>query len=745
MGINRYDKAPEWNPGVLPYELILKAADMTQQRWDKAKASGDELANELFKSVEVVPRSVDEQVVLPGVMKEYQDLSTRLSNDPDMNPTKYQMEVGNFVNRNKSLLNRMTNLANLYQAGITTKLANMQDPKFREDNIYFDHEQPDLTAVDSRTQDDWENKIGYKAQSNYNPFITKSYLDQWLANTVAANTNAAGQVSSVTSKEIDDLAEKATASATNYLTTGNYDSWIKSGKLDGMRPDEVFFATDGKTYFDGKTIGEMPPLEKAKAMIMLTGMEQLHNKNMLTKANSGRGRGTAKNEKGIVEPFDTIIGTTTLLNNDIATLTNSTVTNGGILQTVKPSTISRPGTYSGDPQMDRDAALIGTIETVLNNNNVTGILNRIKTSEDAVTKNLRDLQLGGPEASIARARQKGDELLLAKNVLELGETLESIKTQPQYLEVAAMLSEQGYDVKTPREMAQAYSKLMLKDAQAKANMKPEQRRISDAIALTFGKTEMVVPVSYTGENNVYDFGTTKAVKGVAVLGTEAEVIDKLEAANSNLMDVDKGGDAWFDMGDYRGIFGEGSWEGKKSLDNAFPGMFVKVPVTKTVDGQQVTTEMVGLNVYQPINLYDPNVRDRYNSSKLTGTTSEEFRGEFNAGATVKNIKDRIDRTMKIFEKNPSHIPSWGMRLAGTIALMPEKVKKIVEPMFESYKDPNTGKIANIQGFAGLYNTITNFGNDHESLYKFLTQVDEDLKNFQQLQGQQGNPLEGLQP
>ncbi len=253
MGINRYDKAPEWNPGVLPYELILKAADMTQQRWDKAKTAGDELANELFKTVKVTPRSVDEQVVLPGVMKEYQDLSTRLSNDPDMNPTKYQMEVGNFVNRNKSLLNRMTNLANLYQAGVTTKAGNMQDPKFRADNTYFDHTQTDFTKVDSRTKDPWEDQMGFKATQNYNPYISSNLLNEWVANTVSANTNSAGQISSLTSKELDDLAEKATASATNYVTSENFQDHITSGKLDGMVPDEVFFATDGKTYFDNKT------------------------------------------------------------------------------------------------------------------------------------------------------------------------------------------------------------------------------------------------------------------------------------------------------------------------------------------------------------------------------------------------------------------------------------------------------------------------------------------------------------
>jgi hypothetical protein len=282
MGINRYDKAPEWNPGVLPYELILKAADMTQQRWDKARAESDQEVSDIFKNVRTVPQSQDELGNLPAIRSKYKELQNQLITDPDMNPTKYSMAINNFVSESKPLLDRMTSLADLYKANNTALASKMMDPDFRADNKLLPWLQFNPQDVDSRSQDPWEANMNYKFTQNWGTHIEGKLLNKWVGSAInpqAMIDPTTGAFTTEFGKTIADLEEKANTGAVNYMQSENFNDFISGDReLLGTVPDDVLSQLGGKTYFDGKAMYELTPYEQAKAMIMLTGAEQINSK-----------------------------------------------------------------------------------------------------------------------------------------------------------------------------------------------------------------------------------------------------------------------------------------------------------------------------------------------------------------------------------------------------------------------------------------------------------------------------------
>lgn len=285
MAINRYDKAPEWQPAVLPYDMILKAADLTQQRWDKATVETDKQVDDLFKNARAVPTSVDEQANLPGVRSEYMKLRESLVNDVDMNPTKYQYMVNDFVSKNKPLLDKMTSRYNMWQAGQNTRATNLANPEWAADNFYLDTDQVDVSQLDSKSDVLWEPHLTPKATQNPGTYIQASVLDKWTGMTLNPESmvDSQGRITMEFGKSIDDLKNKARSGSAAYMRSNNFRSIYRSGKWDNVVPDDIIRDVTGEEYYGGLTLGEMEPEQYAEAMIVLTGMEQLNSKKSMTK------------------------------------------------------------------------------------------------------------------------------------------------------------------------------------------------------------------------------------------------------------------------------------------------------------------------------------------------------------------------------------------------------------------------------------------------------------------------------
>ena len=295
MAINRYDKAPEWQPAVLPYDMILKAADLTQQRWDKATVETDKQVDDLFKNTRAVPTSVDEQANLPGVRSEYMKLRESLVNDTDMNPTKYQYMVNDFVSKNKPLLDKMTSRYNMWQAGQNTRATNLSNPEWASDNFYLDSDQVDVSQLDSKSDVLWEPHLTPKATQNPGTYIQSSVLDKWTGMTLNPESmvDSEGRITMEFGKSIDDLKNKARSGSSAYMRSNNFKSIYRSSMWDDVVPDDIIRDVTGEEYYGGLTLGEMEPEQYAEAMIVLTGMEQLNSKKAMTKgtASSASGKG----------------------------------------------------------------------------------------------------------------------------------------------------------------------------------------------------------------------------------------------------------------------------------------------------------------------------------------------------------------------------------------------------------------------------------------------------------------------
>ena len=749
MGINRYDKAPEWTPPVLPYELILKAADMTQQRWDKGVAEGDRMANDLFSKVKVVPTSVDEQVNLPAIRQEYQNLRSQLINDPDMNATKFQYAIQDFTNKHRATLDRMTGLAAYAEADAVTRNKNIADAEWSAGNTYIPSNIPDWRMVDSTQRDQpWETMLTSRGTSNWDKFTTENYLKDWKDKTQLLEKDpVTGGVTKVDGKVIDDLHNIAKSSGAQYMNTTNFKDWASSGQLNGWNPDDAM----GTNYFGGKNFEDLSPYQQAQAMVMASGYEQLNIDKTMTQGFKQTTNSTADAKMAAIagsDPYAVFLGTNTISTNEMALISGKNVSKQGgydvVAEDIPPNYMSRLGLNTDDPEIENTIGLLTASEEVFSGLGIRSALNEYQQALDESRKlnidfvndklaqtapsvsayvansqvpnfNINDPSSGYGE-KIANNKKRQESALKA-----LQTSLEKTKNSSHYLNLVEMLSSNGYDASSPSKVAEAMTAMSKKIAEAKANMTINEQEVRDAISLSFFGEGGKALVNYDGDNNIIDLGTSKVAKGVVMAGNSSALMNRLDNIDDSLIDS-----SWFsDTGQFESI---------EEFNKEYPGMFVQVGT----DDKGET--LWGIRVYTPLNLYDTKKHMNYDDAKMgTGSNWDVTRGAFLQNSSSLYIQDKITRSYNMMEKNPKYISSLKTAALSMVQNMPNTpdaayVKQEVKRVIDSAEN-------NKMEFAHVYQALVMFGGDPILLSKYFRSIDGG--NPQQPQGTTSNPLGGL--
>ena len=726
MGINRFDKAPEWQPWTLPYDLILKAADMTQQRWDKGVADSDKIADDLFKGVKTVPGSVDESTNLPAIREQYNQMREQLITDPEINSTKFTSRVQQFAGQHKSTLDRMTNLASLYDANSVAVNANESNAAWRALNEYLpgSHIDPSrINSLDDKTPQ--ERLINSQPTTNFTPFITDNFLKGWTPSNEVTTDPTTGQVISVGGKSIEDLELKAETNTAAYMQSRNFADYVNSQKLDDRKPDDVLSGY-GKSFFGGKYFGDLDAEQKAKAMIMMAGATQINQKESMTVARKTSGNGNE--EEGFSDPYIPFLDSKTVSNKDFATIMNTTQNpDGSVPMTIPAGTYSHIAASSDDPEVLQNTAILSSLSDLYSNfGDVTVLKNAIGTGDNlnyVNSKAAKDLAkdavnraTGNPltllfsnevensAKAIKEATQKHEDALN-----KLGEVTTKMEGSPQYLSVLAMLGYKGLPVGTPEEVSNSVKQLIKKDINYKNSATFEQQTIQKAISTSYFKGDIHGNLILSPTENKIDLGNMQVLNGLLELGTEEEIVEKLEDLDSDIINVDGKAGRIFDMGEFDSI---------SAINEKYPGTFTEM--TRT-DKNGISTKTWGVNVVLPFNPYDTKKHQLYDNSMMTGDNADKSRGAFLENAVEVYNADRSDRLLDMFDTHRESLPMYVTSLAGVMATYSAEVQNLVSPILEGMKnDPEK----HLQAFSSLYDLVTHFGPDKQGLTDYLVKMEK---------------------
>jgi len=302
MGINRYEHIPQYNPPILPYDLVMKAADMKQQRWDKAVGTAQENFNDVFSKAKAISGSVDERVHLPAIREEFNNELSKLVSDPSMTAEQLSVRANGLVNRIQPRLNKYNDAYTLHTTALTEKMKNEGNATWSATNEYVSG--PDTYNWDSEKNTDY-SQLNYKSRTSLEPVI-KPLIDDWEKTQLQTRevVGADGKTSTITvdGRDFAGLQNLGKTQALGLMTLPVFAQW--QGDYKGIRPDDILKDTPGFVQtFGGKKFEELSNMDQAKAMIMFRGAKQLTMDSSKLAGPSGNPKGPGADSDKVVEPF----------------------------------------------------------------------------------------------------------------------------------------------------------------------------------------------------------------------------------------------------------------------------------------------------------------------------------------------------------------------------------------------------------------------------------------------------------
>lgn len=734
MGINRFDKAPEWKPWTLPYDLILKAADMTQQRWDKGVADSDKIGDELWKSVKTVPGSQDELVNLPALREKYNNMRSELINDPDISPTKFTLHVQQFVNDNKSLLDRMTNMSKLYDANAVTVNTHESDADWRAKNTYLPGSHVDpyrINSADPNTPH--EMTISSKPTTNFTPFIVDNLIKGWAASNDTAYDPVTKQVISTGGKTIESLESIAETNTPAYMQSSNFADYVNSQSLDNIKPDDVL-KSHGKSFFGGQYFGDLNAEQKAKAMIMMAGATQINQKESMTVPRTSTSRDRDNNDPEIANAYTALMQASEVSGPQIASalgvlVNESTGTFKYMLPAETPSTLGVPA-QTVEEELNNSLLLASTDYLSRHGlyNEVTNLRN-IKIDKDLKQF---EVNFGTDPTKKANAQIALDKLNASykNSELILSNSLAKMKNTPQFLGLLDMLNynrsqDPKYKDSEPLSSVVDVTRYMremqeTKDLTAK-KLTTNQAEVRSTISKSFFETDALQDIFIGSPNNVIDLGSHKVIKGAIVLGTQKQLEARLEAENPRILDVP----GW-DNNYIKNTFGTDLYSSFDKMIADNKDLFVNAGTNK--DGEVLW----GIATHVPINFYDINKQESYNKSNMTEGNADKFRQKYRDEAVPTFVADNLVRTMDMFTQNPKMMNTYATSLIGAISNYPPDLKIEVTDYINNLKgkdDKGLDTYTDPQQLAWIYQTISQFGSKHKELREYFKLVKDQKAQY----------------
>lgn len=302
MGINRYEHIPQYNPPILPYDLVMKAADMKQQRWDKAVGTAQDNFNDVFSKTKAIATSEDERVVLPELRKQFNDELSKMVSDPSMTAEQLSIRANGLVNSIQPSLNKINDAYTLHTTALTEKMKNEGNAEWSATNQYVGG--PDLFNWNSLKNGDL-SQLNYKSRTALEPVIRPIIAD-WEKTQLQTKevTGDDGKTSVVTidGRDFPGLQNLGKTQALSLMTKPVFEQWRKD--YTGVRPDDVLKDTPGFTQtFGGKKFEELSNMDQAKAMIMFEGAKKLTIDSSKLLGGSGNGNGKSSEETYTNNPW----------------------------------------------------------------------------------------------------------------------------------------------------------------------------------------------------------------------------------------------------------------------------------------------------------------------------------------------------------------------------------------------------------------------------------------------------------
>lgn len=711
MAINRYVKAPDWEPWTLPYDMILKAADMTQQRWDKATAGADEIGQSLFKDVTPIAGSVDEREVLPQIYEQYKSLRDQLTQDPDMNPTKFTYAISDFVTKNKPVIDRIKDLYTKHTAVQTQKIQNLNDPKFTDEFSYLRGYDP--SVIDSRNkQVDWENYIQEMSARNYIPFITQTYAPFRTpqGQTQGISLDANGVEHKITGYGIKDLERDVNSTYNSYMMSGNFNAWSNYGQSPDMVPDQQIRAATGKSYFGDRPWAELSQEERSKAFLFLAGIPNLNiNEDYSGKPSTKKAGATGGPEGGLLsEPYLRVLNSKELSGSDINLMFTGDKAEREIQMLIPKGTYAALGVnLDNSAEGALNGARVGMIDDFIDKTGIRQMYNQMLTA------------LNQGELSY-NAWAEGNEAALNKKLQELNNSPEFLKLVED-LYISGARTPDGGVPKTVADVISISDRLKFEATQdAKKKGITEEADIRKAISEAFPE-DMMGNIQFPANAKVTDLGSTKVVEGYQMIGNGHSANLFLDAISDRL--IDRG---WWDNTTYST---DSDLDQIEEYYAKYPNLFIRVPkLSKDKDGNTITEMHYGIRVQVPLNLYDIKKQANYNRADL-GQSKEASQqvSAFTDLAPGTFLQDRELRAEQLYRDMQSSRPE-DFRVFITMynnALnnMPKDIQEALRPIIVGTKNGDPSGV-NAQDFSTVTSMLNMFGTDYNSIRKYIQQVNE---------------------
>lgn len=540
MGINRYEHIPQYNTPILPYDLVMKAADMKQQRWDKAVGTAQEDFNDIFSKTKVISTSEDERVVLPELRKQFNDELNKMVSDPSMTAEQLSIRANGLVSSIQPSLNKVNDAYTLHTTALTEKMKNEGNAEWSSTNQYVGG--PDLFNWNSLKNGDL-SQLNYKSRTSIEP-VVRPYLNSWAETTLGQEEYrdpTTGRVSLIEKKGKDfaGLLNVAKVNSLDYMNTNNFHQWKDDYK--GVKPDDILKDTPGYTQtFGGKKFEELSSMDQAKAMIMFQGVKQINSDASKLAGSTGNGSAAAAGleAKQVTEPWAIFKSSTSIDASEIASSAGFDINKQwdndlhaftGV--SIDPNTtFNSPATIAeySTPELSQSASIYDAItSTVTGLGQTLSKLRQIQSTPgynpevkfgdivgnapSALTPGKFAQNVAGDAAKRSVDLKQSESQLLA----EAKKQIEEFKADPNFLTVQREALKAGIDIST----TEGLTKLVTDYGRAQVDLAANQ-------TVQLGKNLMGLSSAtwqpMSGSNNVYNIGDRKFAKGkILIPATDA--------------------------------------------------------------------------------------------------------------------------------------------------------------------------------------------------------------------------------
>ena len=213
--INQYFKPAEFTPLTLPYELIMKAGQASQERWDQSQ--GDlAKAEAAFANVIPIPGSEDDTVLLPEIKKKWANIQNEITSNPDIDPSQITYKVRKFAAETQPIINKINEAKSHYDKG--QELRTQQEVTNK--GMFPNELQPNYSLWNSSKMNNYSalNPISHEGSRP----VTDTYFNNMQDSLLDVNYNADGTISEYKGINTEAVAKAAMTNASSYITNPNF-------------------------------------------------------------------------------------------------------------------------------------------------------------------------------------------------------------------------------------------------------------------------------------------------------------------------------------------------------------------------------------------------------------------------------------------------------------------------------------------------------------------------------------------